>query len=234
LERILFFFFFLFIYFLVAVFADSANSVDSFGGNITQVNISFLQTTDRWIVYYGFSSGSSLSPINTSSNTTLLNLANTYLYYLITDQPSIPSGEYLTPSLAEVDEYFNLSGYSSSSYIFDNTSNFSILVNGNLQTFELPALFFSGKNSDNSTNPYAFKSGIIKKGEKFLFVVLANRSLAEDGNYYDFIFALPTNPEGLTYSVFSVQQPTTKSEQQSTETQKDLFVSWNRRFSNQN
>lgn|GEM_PF-5851718 len=226
MERILFFFFFLFIYFLVAVFADSANSVDSFGGNITQVNISFLQTTDRWIVYYGFSSGSSLSPINTSSNTTLLNLANTYLYYLITDQPSIPSGEYLTPSLAEVDEYFNLSGYSSSSYIFDNTSNFSILVNGNLQTFELPALFFSGKNSDNSTNPYAFKSGIIKKGEKFLFVVLANRSLAEDGNYYDFIFALPTNPEGLTYSVFSVQQPTTKSEQQSTETQKDLFVSW--------
>ena len=199
--------------------------MESFGGNITQVNISFLQTTDKWNVYYGISGGSYYNFINTTSNSSLLNLSNTYLYYLIVDDSSIPSGSYSVPNLTEVDEYFNLSGYSSSSYIFDSLWNFSILVDGNLQIFELPALFFSGKDSNNSTDPYAFKSGIIKKGEKFLFVVLVNRSLADDGNYYDFMFALPTKPDGLLFSVFSVQSP--KVEQAAVQQpQKTLSVGW--------
>ncbi|MFN3909735.1 MAG: hypothetical protein ACK4J0_00690 [Candidatus Anstonellaceae archaeon] len=224
MKNFLFFWFIFSIFFFTLTLADS---ITSSGGNITPVNLSILQTTDRWQVFYGKTNLSNINNLSTSYNLPSLNidLPSTSSYYLISDSSSL-DGDYSVPSLDEVDSYFNLSGYSSSNYIFNNESNFSLYVGSTLTTFSLPTLYLAGKNEDNSTNPYAFRSGIIKKGSAFVFVIPISNSKGLDGQSYNFMFALPTKLEGITYYIFTNMISETSTAQQPSSSLSTLSLSW--------
>lgn len=193
--------FFLFFIFLLNI--SFCEFVEAFGGNITPVNLSILQTTPWWQIFYGNASNIQLTNFTSSNqSSSFISLSsNTTDYYLISDSPII-EGNFSIPTFEELDEHFGLFGHSSFQYIFDNTSKFFLNSGKNIEEFVLPTLFLAGLTENGSINNFSFREGIIKKGNSYVFVVPINRSKALDGNYYDYIFALPTKLEGITYYVF--------------------------------
>jgi hypothetical protein len=209
-NNFLFFVFFIFLFFLFIVFGQN-NSVESFGGQILNVNLTFLNPSSQWQLIYGNSSLMANNSYFVLSNDSFFQeilLPSQSSYYLVTDQEFIPSGDYSIPTTEECDNYFSLSGSSSCSYIFDSVSNFSIFVNNTAKNFSLPTLFLNGYYENGSIYPNAFRAGIIKKSDKILFVVPILRALAFDNKTYDFMFAVPKTISHNQYYVFGIHEPT--------------------------
>ncbi|MCX8163289.1 MAG: hypothetical protein N3D10_01910 [Candidatus Micrarchaeota archaeon] len=214
----------IFLFFISFSFSDS---LEAFGGKITPANLSFIQTTPHWQIFYGTAANTTIKNFLSSSENFSIFISlpsNTSLYYLISDSATL-EGNYSIPNYEELNSHFELLGNSRFEYVFDNFSNFSIYVGQKLENFTLPTLFLAGLNENNTQNNFSFRVGVIKKGEAYAFVVPIARAKALDGNYYDYIFALPTKAEGRNYYVFTFLPPL-DTQQQTQRLLKSLSISW--------
>lgn len=207
-------FFLLFSILALAAFsfsADSNMSISASGGNISAINVSFVQESGRWFAFYGYvnaTSGTNGSLVissgmadNSSDVNRLMNFSVSESgYYMISDDSSPFEGNYSAATTAEIDSHFGLSGHDSSSYVFANTSNFTIYLNSisNL-SLALPTIYLAGQNADGSTNATAFRQGVAKRNSSFVFIIPTSDAKGFDGRDIDYEFVLP-------YSIFSSNQ----------------------------
>lgn len=194
--------------------------VDGKGGEITEITISTEQDSDRWFAFYGLINWSTTwSPrlnitsdiaANATDETRYLHLPKTYQYYLVSDKPNpFSSTDYVSPNLTLFDQRHNLSGVNSVSFLFENSSDFT-LVNTYFDrpTYTLPTIYLNGQDADGDIDEDLFRQGLIQLEDAFLFVVPTGTKKGFDGRNYDFQMVLPYSIyTDNTYYIFGFIEP---------------------------
>ena len=191
--------FFIFLLLSQHAFSDYAEAQ---GGFVTPINLSVLQPTGRWQLFFGnYGTGTgtqTLSVYNpdspSSSASRYVSLIGTSGNYWVSDSPTPSFSNLSSPNLTYFDEKFGLSDNSQSPGIFNDTYNFSLVQpygpNGSLW-ISGPAVFFRGRNSSNGTTDSAYVQGVFQSGADFVFLVPLSNSSFENGSSYNFVFILP-------------------------------------------
>ncbi|MFH1095525.1 MAG: hypothetical protein V1728_04875 [Candidatus Micrarchaeota archaeon] len=187
-----------------------AGSINASGGSITPANISFVANSDRWLFFYGNATPTNATSfsvpsqaLNDSSDSMryISLLTPSYQQYLLSESSSDPLTVYSAPNLTAFDQSHGLSGINSVGVAFNSTSNFSLYTRDGVPAgiLSLPTVYLPGYYPNGTSNPQAFREGLVQAGSGFIFVVPIGRAIGFDGRTFDYQFILP-------YSISSSNQ----------------------------
>jgi len=202
-----------------ACLSADAGAVNASGGSITPANLSFVANSDRWLFFYGnhtqanttsFSVPS--SALNDSSDSTryIPLISPVYQQYLISESSSDPVTLYSLPNLTAFDQSHGLSGINSVGVVFNSTSNFSLYTRDGVLAgiLELPTVYLPGLYPNGTSNPVAFREGLVKASSDYLFVVPISPAIGFDGRAFDYQLVLPYSlSSGNRFYAFAISPP---------------------------
>lgn len=172
------------------------------GGYVTPLNVSIMQPTGKWQIFYGNSTEDYLPSweVNISNSSgqpysTNISLGKTVLNYWASDSPAPTFANLQPANLTQFDSQYGLVSHHSASFLFNETVTFNISdPYGPSGSYSItgPTVYFQGLDPNGSFTDRAYVQALFQSGNDFLFLVpVANGVSLENRTNYSFIFILP-------------------------------------------